>query len=623
MVSRSEVDGLNLYEEGVHAFEAGNLNEARQLLEVACKILPHHASAHHVLGKTLARIDQTDAAEMMQRRSCDLDPSLGWNWYALAELLIKKGDWREASEAFRQARFNLPQEGWISEQERECNSRLLLHGETLRDGLGINAYQFWCQQVEGVWPAESVSVQQNWILLNSDQKHKDLLPPTGWLVVLGRGYTLRPRALLALEAWLANWNLDQPDLITADEDRLDESGDRVDPWFKPATLAESSWSTPWFEGFTAWRCSWLREHEFAPPPTAPLDRFKWLLKSIAAGPNHKHAPIILCHQQSEESTSISRAAKAELIKDCLNSVGESVIDVIPHGKRPEGFLLQWAVPKMLTCTVIVPTRDRSDLLDVCLTSVMGTSRGSIELNWVVVDNGSTEPELHTLLNVWSANLGTRFTVIRDSRPFNWSAMNNHAVDCSRSDLLLFLNNDIEACRSGWLDVMAAQAVRPAVGCVGAVLLYPDGTIQHAGVVVGMHGGADHAYRGLSPDHEVHRARSSFLTDWGAVTGACMMVERDLFVRLGGFDSALPVEFNDVDFCLRLGQLGYRHVIDPAACLIHHESQSRDAKKSATAGSALALMRNRWQARIINTSPWWPQACAPHCSDGRPGGLENL
>ena len=134
-------------------------------------------------------------------------------------------------------------------------------------------------------------------------------------------------------------------------------------------------------------------------------------------------------------------------------------------------------------------------------------------------------------------------------------------------------------------MVGSQAMRPAVGCAGAQLLYPDGSLQHAGVVIGLHGGADHAYRGLPPDHAVHRGRSGLLADWGAVTGAALMVRRELFEAFGGFDPQLPVEFNDVDFCLRLAQQGYRHVIDPVAVLIHHESQSREAQGRRTAAKA--------------------------------------
>jgi len=138
-------------------------------------------------------------------------------------------------------------------------------------------------------------------------------------------------------------------------------------------------------------------------------------------------------------------------------------------------------------------------------------------------------------------------------------------------------------------------------------------------VVGMHGGADHAYRGLPLDHGVHRGRSECLSRWGAVTGACLMLRRQLFERLGGFDPGLPVEFNDVDFCLRLNELGYHNLVVPEAVLYHYESQSRDSAASETALSALKLMLGRWRGRLARGAPWWPEACSSDHTDGRPTG----
>jgi len=240
---------------------------------------------------------------------------------------------------------------------------------------------------------------------------------------------------------------------------------------------------------------------------------------------------------------------------------------------------------------------------------------------VVVDNGSEEQVTQELFQRWRLQLGERFAVRRDARRFNWSALNNAAAQDADTDLLLFLNNDIEALEPGWLEVLAAQARRPAVGCAGAVLLYPNRSIQHAGVVVGMHGGADHAYARLPYPCPVHRGRPQLLTSWGAITGACLMVRRSLFEQAGGFDEAFPVEFNDIDFCLRLAQLGYRHVVVPEAVLLHHESQSRDATASATAVDALTRLQMHWNVQLKHAAPWWPAACAPNFPDGRPEGLE--
>jgi GT2 family glycosyltransferase len=307
----------------------------------------------------------------------------------------------------------------------------------------------------------------------------------------------------------------------------------------------------------------------------------------------------------------------------LQRRGEAIAAVQPHRQLAGCLALQWQLPQRWSCSVIIPTRDRADLLEQCLVSLWNTTADAraagLDLEILVVDNGSAEAATEGLLQRWQP----RIQVLRCNEPFNWSRLNNLAAAQAKGELLLLLNNDIEATQPGWLEAMAAQALRPQVGCVGAVLLYPDGTIQHGGVVVGLHNSADHAYRDLETDHGVHRGRSRLLTGWGAVTGACLMVRRVLLAEVGGLDEGLPVEFNDVDLCLRLGQLGYRHVIPPEAVLLHHESQSRDAEDSSTSHQALLRVQGRWAGRLAHVAPWWPAQCEASCADGRPRGFEAL
>ena len=212
------------------------------------------------------------------------------------------------------------------------------------------------------------------------------------------------------------------------------------------------------------------------------------------------------------------ASDPRTLQQHLQQQGEELQAVYPHAQLSGCFSLQWALPKAWSCSVIIPTRDRADLLEQCLESLWRTTASArangLLLEILVVDNGSVEPETAALLKKWRAYI----QVMVSDEAFNWSRLNNLAAARARSDLLLLLNNDIEALTPGWLESMASQAFRPVVGAVGALLLYPDGTIQHGGVVVGMHNNADHAYRYLQPDHSVHRGRSQLLTAWGAVTG---------------------------------------------------------------------------------------------------------
>ena len=212
-------------------------------------------------------------------------------------------------------------------------------------------------------------------------------------------------------------------------------------------------------------------------------------------------------------------------------------------------------------------------------------------------------------------------VLDNDEPFNWSKLNNLGASATKSEILLFLNNDIQAKDDGWLGAMLQQVYRPNIGCVGANLVYPNGLIQHGGVVIGLHNAADHAYRGLPLEHKVHHSRSSLLSNWGAVTGACLMIQKSILESLGGFNELLPVEFNDVELCLKLNALGYRHVIPPEATLIHHESQSRDSKNSKTMKDALQLLSSRWKSRLSTSDPWWPTQSSEFFSDGRPYGLD--
>jgi O-antigen biosynthesis protein len=188
----------------------------------------------------------------------------------------------------------------------------------------------------------------------------------------------------------------------------------------------------------------------------------------------------------------------------------------------------------------------------------------------VLDNGSEEPDTLRFLG----DLREPHRALRDPRPFNWSSINNEGVRSARGDVLLFLNNDTEVLEPTWLEALLEHAQLPEVGAVGARLLYPDGTLQHAGVVVGLGGTAGHAFKRMPPDHPGHFGMSQVVRDCSAVTGACLMVRREVFERVGGFDERYQVAYSDVDFCLSVREKGYRNVFTPHATLYHHECATR-------------------------------------------------
>jgi GT2 family glycosyltransferase len=272
------------------------------------------------------------------------------------------------------------------------------------------------------------------------------------------------------------------------------------------------------------------------------------------------------------------------------------VGTVEAGPMPGTWRFRRSPPARTSVSAIVPFRDGAAFLRTCTDSVTATT-GDVDLQFVLVDNGSVEPETLTLLE----RLETRddVTVVRDDRSFNWAALNNAAVDAARGDVLLFLNNDIEARRPGWLGALAAQALRPDVAAVGARLLYPDGRVQHAGVVIGI-GAAGHILVGLPADQPGYLGLAVLTRECSAVTGACMASRRSLFEELGGFDEDLGIDTNDIDFCLRAQQRGYRVLYEPLAELIHYESPSRGKTGSVPDIRRFML---RWDELIQTGDPF--------------------
>jgi GT2 family glycosyltransferase len=272
------------------------------------------------------------------------------------------------------------------------------------------------------------------------------------------------------------------------------------------------------------------------------------------------------------------------------------VGTVEPGPMPDTWHFRRTPPAGTSVSAIVPFRDGAAFLRTCTDSVTATT-DDVDLQFVLVDNGSVEPETLSLLG----RLETRHdvTVVRDDRSFNWAALNNAAVDAARGEVLLFLNNDIEARHSGWLGVLAAQALRPDVAAVGARLLYPGGRVQHAGVVIGI-GAAGHTLVGLPTDQPGYLGMAVLTRDCSAVTGACMASRRNLFEELGGFDEELGIDTNDIDFCLRARERGYRVLYEPLAELIHYESPSRG--KTGTVPDIRRFML-RWNEQIETGDPF--------------------
>jgi GT2 family glycosyltransferase len=248
-------------------------------------------------------------------------------------------------------------------------------------------------------------------------------------------------------------------------------------------------------------------------------------------------------------------------------------------------------------TLIIPTRDRLDLLQACVNSVVAVSQRK-DFEAIVIDNGSVEPR--TLAFFEEVQKDQRFRVLTRPGPFNFSALCNDAAREARSESLVFLNNDTEVISADWLDRLLAWAALPEIGAVGAKLLYPDGGVQHAGVTLGIDGRAAHFQQNIARDEVGYFGRACAPHEISAVTAACLAVSKSKFDAVGGFDDQnLPIEYNDLDLCLRLSERGWKTVLEPRALLFHHESASRGASLSPDLrySKEFAYFTKRWLHKL--------------------------
>ena len=257
-------------------------------------------------------------------------------------------------------------------------------------------------------------------------------------------------------------------------------------------------------------------------------------------------------------------------------------------------------------SIIIPTRDNGLYLDKCLASIFEkTTYGTFEV--VILDNGSSQAETKALFDRWKSVEGDRIRVIRMDTPFNYARLNNEGVRQTRGDLVCLLNDDTEVITPNWLEELAGQAQRKSIGAVSAFLLYPNSTIQHAGVILGVSGLANHSHRHWPASWVGYFGRLLITANYAAVTGACLMVDKKRYLDAGGLDENLAVAYNDVDFCLRLLKNGYRNIVLSHVRLYHDESRSRGSDIATDNQNRLAreaqVLRKRW-GDILANDPYY-------------------
>lgn len=391
----------------------------------------------------------------------------------------------------------------------------------------------------------------------------------------------------------------ETDVAYADEDRIDQEGERSSPILKPAWSPDLLLSADYLGRSVAYRRSLVQEVGGFRAGFGVAAEHDLALRATEHARRIVHVPSIAYHRRSDGAPRdrfFAGPGSARAVADALKRRGEPSA-IIEEGPIRGARNVRHPVTRSPLVSIIIPFRDEPGLLASCVASIRANpGYGRFEI--VLVDNDSELPETFALIDRLLEQSGIR--LIGAPGPFNWSAINNQAVRECSGELLLFLNNDIEARKARWLDALVGHAIRPEVGAAGARLLYPDGSVQHAGVVVGLGGLAAHVMRGLPDDRPGYLGMAVSTRDVSAVTGACMMTRRELFESLGGFDETLPASFNDVHYCLTLHAEGYLVVYTPLCELVHHESRTRGHVEEAI---AVRTILDRWGAMIAAGDPF--------------------
>ncbi|MBJ6983445.1 glycosyltransferase family 2 protein [Luteimonas sp. MC1750] len=429
------------------------------------------------------------------------------------------------------------------------------------------------------------------------------------LMVLEGLPRLAPHALLAYSDALGR----RPDtaLAYADGDRLDADGRRFAPVFRPAWNFDLFLARDYIGVGAVFALERVRAVGGFRADHAPALAADLALRCLDATAPVLHLPLVLAHWPDAVPAVDAAAAGAARRGALADLLGERVAAVEPAWR--DGARLRWPLPAQPPrASIVIPTRDRVDLLRQCVDSIIALSSYP-DFEVLVVDNGSTGPDTLEYLATIASRPDVR--VLRDERPFNYSALNNRAVAEATGSVVVLVNNDIEVLTPDWLDELVSQALRPGVGAVGAMLYYPDDTIQHAGVVLGLGGVAGHVYSRAPRGAAGEAGRAALVQEMSAVTAACLAIRKSVWDEVGGLDEQLQVAFNDVDFCLRLRAAGYRNVWTPHAELYHHESASRGSEdtedKLRRFHSEVAFMVERWGAVLDDDPAYSPNLSLQH------------
>lgn len=400
---------------------------------------------------------------------------------------------------------------------------------------------------------------------------------------------------------------EEADLIYSDEDKIDEQGVHSVPHFKPQWCPDHFTSRNYLGHVVVCRTSILKEIGGFRVGFEGSQDYDMLLRFIEKTNRIIHIPRILYHwrihkasaAQSEDAKPYAYMAAQKALTEHFERIQQPAkVDFLP-GFR--GYSIRYEYKKEELISIIIPTKDNYEVIKTCIESIFNKSSYK-NFEVIVISNNSTEKELFGYFDKCKAEYGSQFESFEYNIPFNFSKLMNFGRSKAKGQYLLLLNNDTEVITEDWLEAMVEQAQRPKTGAVGVKLLYPDNTIQHAGVLIGLGGIAGHTFVGMHKDEAGYFNYIQSINNYSAVTAACLMVKTTDFDMVNGFNEDFEVEYNDVDFCLRLMDAGLYNIYLPHVELYHYESLTRGhphmSKESYDRHlKELDLFKSNWQNYI--------------------------
>lgn len=422
-----------------------------------------------------------------------------------------------------------------------------------------------------------------------------------WVTLIEPDYEISQHALYLVAEELAS--CPDAEIIYSDEDHIDTEGKRCAPCFKPDWNPDLLLSQNYFGSLVFYRTERLRQQGGFNTETGETMVWEVALRlsdGIPAG-YIRHIPRVLCHRHEVPAKHSPPADTGRhMLESYLHRKG--IRATVTPGRNGH-WRIRYALPvPSPLVSIIIPTRNGMELLVRCINSVLNkTAYAPFEI--IVVNNQSDDNSTLEYLRRLEKDGSAR--VLAYDAPFNYSAINNFAVNHARGEFLCLLNNDIEAIHPDWLEELVSQAARPEAGAVGAMLYYPDGNIQHAGVLLKGKEVATHLFFRMPAELIDTHPRAQMVQNLSAVSAACLIIEKKKFLLAGGFDENLTITCNDIDLCLKLAKAGYWNIWTPFAGLYHHECATRgfddNPSKQARTNREKSYMYERW-ASVLDHDP---------------------